>query len=126
MSKASISDVRTIAVAVSDQDRAVAFYRDVLGFEVRMDGAFGEGRWIEVAPAGAATTIALALAGQGIPATAQDTGIRLSTPDAAATHAALLSAGADADAEVLQLGGYVPPMFSVRDPDGNSLVVVQV
>ncbi|GAA1251662.1 VOC family protein [Oryzihumus leptocrescens] len=55
-----IPGVGTVYLAVSDQDRALAFYRDVLGFEVRTDTDFGEGfRWIEVAPAGAYTVIAL-------------------------------------------------------------------
>ena len=55
-----IPGVGTVYLAVSDQDRALAFYRDKLGFEVRTDTEFGEGfRWIEVAPAGAYTVIAL-------------------------------------------------------------------
>ena len=55
-----IPGVGTVYLAVSDQDRALAFYRDMLGFEVRTDTEFGEGfRWIEVAPAGAYTVIAL-------------------------------------------------------------------
>src|SRR5690242_21720709 len=55
-----IAGVGTVYLAVSDQDRALAFYRDKLGFEVRTDTEFGEGfRWIEVAPAGAYTVIAL-------------------------------------------------------------------
>jgi glyoxalase/bleomycin resistance protein/dioxygenase superfamily protein len=54
-----IAGVGTVYLAVSDQDRALAFYRDKLGFEVRTDTEFGEGfRWIEVAPAGAYTVIA--------------------------------------------------------------------
>ena len=33
--------------------------------------------------------------------------------------------GADVDAEIARYGGPVPPMFWVRDPDGNSLIVVE-
>ena len=56
-----IPGVGTVYLAVSNQDRALEFYRDILGFEVRTDTEFGEGfRWIEVAPAGAYTVIALA------------------------------------------------------------------
>lgn len=55
-----IPGVGTVYLAVTDQDRALAFYRDKLGFEVRTDTEFGEGfRWVEVAPAGAYTVIAL-------------------------------------------------------------------
>jgi predicted enzyme related to lactoylglutathione lyase len=118
-----ISDVRTIGVPVSDQQRALEFYGGVLGFETRMDSPFPGGRWIEVAAPGATTTIALAAAQEGT-ATGVDTGIRFSTADATADHATLAGAGVDVDAEVLRFPG-VPPMFSFRDPDGNPLYVVQ-
>jgi predicted enzyme related to lactoylglutathione lyase len=118
-----ISDVRTIGVPVGDQQRALEFYGGVLGFETRMDTPFPGGRWIEVAAPGATTTIALAAAQDGT-ATGVDTGIRFSTADATADHATLSAAGVDVDAEVLRFPG-VPPMFSFRDPDGNTLYVVE-
>jgi predicted enzyme related to lactoylglutathione lyase len=118
-----ISDVRTIGVPVSDQQRALGFYGGVLGFETRMDSPFPGGRWIEVAAPGATTTIALAAAQEGT-ATGVDTGIRFSTADATADHATLAGAGVDVDPEVLRFPG-VPPMFSFRDPDGNTLYVVE-
>ncbi|CAM5485964.1 glyoxalase [Streptomyces spiroverticillatus] len=113
-----ITQIATVAIHVSDQQKAVEFYVDQLGFEVRRDAPFGDGRWIEVAPPGASTTIALVPA--GIPA-----GIRLSTGDADAVHADLVARGVDADAEVLRMGPAAPPMFTVRDPDGNSLILVE-
>ena len=118
-----ISDVRTIGVPVSDQQRALEFYGGVLGFETRMDSPFPGGRWIEVAAPGATTTIALAAAQEGT-STGVDTGIRFSTADATADHASLTAAGVDVDADVLRFPG-VPPMFSFRDPDGNTLYVVE-
>ncbi|HYW23847.1 MAG TPA: VOC family protein [Terriglobales bacterium] len=119
-----ITDVRTVGIPVTDQERALDFYVGKLGFEKRMDVPFGPGqRWVEVAPPGAGTTIALVSAGQGAPA-GVDTGIRLVTGDAAADHADLRSRGVDADAEILNMGG-APPMFTFRDQDGNRLVVVQ-
>jgi predicted enzyme related to lactoylglutathione lyase len=118
-----ISDVRTIGVPVSDQERALQFYGGVLGFETRMDSPFPGGRWIEVAAPGATTTIALAAAREGT-ATGVDTGIRFSTADAATDHATLTAAGVDVDPEVLRFPG-VPPMFSFRDPDGNAIYLVE-
>ena len=119
-----ISDVHTITVPVSNQDRALAFYVETLGFEKRMDVAFGQGqRWIEVAPAGGTTTIALPPRGTVTPGV--DTGIRLTTLDAEADHGRLRERGVDVDAEVLRFGEGVPPMFSLRDPDGNTLYVVE-
>ncbi|CAL9592474.1 hypothetical protein SUDANB145_05254 [Streptomyces sp. enrichment culture] len=37
-------------IAVDDHDKALAFYRDVLGFQVRNDVAFEGMRWVTVAP----------------------------------------------------------------------------
>ena len=55
-----ISQLGTVLVPVSDQDRALEFYVEKLGFEKRNDTPFGEGeRWVEVAPPSASTTIAL-------------------------------------------------------------------
>ncbi|MFC5970371.1 VOC family protein [Halomarina salina] len=48
------TDVTHVTVFVDDQDEAIAFYADVLGFEVRVDSPMGdEGRWVTVAPPGA-------------------------------------------------------------------------
>ena len=119
--QARITQVGTVGIPVDDQERALAFYRDALGFETRMDGEYGEGqRWLEVAPPGAATSVALVRSHEAYRA-GVDTGIRFSTDDAAADHAALQARGADVD-EIIP---YPVPMFFVRDPDGNSLIVVE-
>ncbi|HET7026601.1 MAG TPA: VOC family protein [Candidatus Limnocylindrales bacterium] len=119
-----ITGLATVAVPVADQERALAFYVDVLGFEKRRDVPFGPGsRWIEVAPPGATTTISLPPRGDVAPGV--DTGIRLTTRDAEADHAALRARGVDVDSEILRFGPGVPPMFTLRDPDGNRLYVVQ-
>ena len=120
---ALVTGVRTVAVPVRDQDRAVAFWTGPLGLSVRLDVPMGGGRWIEVAPDGAPTSVALVLADDARPA-GVDTGIRLTTQDAEAAHASLTQAGADVDGEVLRWPG-VPPMFVLRDPDGNRVTVVQ-
>jgi catechol 2,3-dioxygenase-like lactoylglutathione lyase family enzyme len=117
-----INQLATVAIPVTDPDRAIGFYVGVLGFEKRMDAQFGQGqRWVEVAPAGAATTIALAPPGESTRAV--DTGIRLSTGDCEADHRELRARGVDAD-DIQHWPG-VPPMFSLRDPDGNTLYVVE-
>jgi catechol 2,3-dioxygenase-like lactoylglutathione lyase family enzyme len=121
-----ISKIGTVCVGVSDTDRAIAFYVDTLGFEKRTDVPFGEGyRWVEVAPnADATTTIALAPPPPGKPAGGVDTGITLNTDDIDGVHAELRSRGVDVDDAVSRMGEPVPPMFWLRDPDGNSLIVV--
>jgi catechol 2,3-dioxygenase-like lactoylglutathione lyase family enzyme len=53
------------------------------------------------------------------------TGITLGTDDIDAAHAELRSRGVDVDAEVSRMGDPVPPMFWFRDPDGNTLLIVE-
>ena len=116
-----ITRIGTVILPVSDQDQALEFFVGTLGFETRMDGSFGDGqRWIEVAPPGAATTIALVPPGASA-------GIEVSfaTDDAAVDHAAMLAARVEADAELIRMGEEVPPMFTFRDPDGNPFRVVE-
>ena len=125
-SKLNISKVGRVCVTVADTDRAIDFYVDTLGFEKVVDVPMGDaGRWVEVAIPGAPTTIALAPPPQGQEPGGSQTGICLDTTDVDADHAALKAAGADVDEEVSRWGGPVPPMFWVRDPDANSLIVVQ-
>jgi catechol 2,3-dioxygenase-like lactoylglutathione lyase family enzyme len=116
-----INRVGTVILPVGDQDRALEFYVGTLGFEVRLDGAFGDGqRWIEVAPPGAATTIAL------VPAAGTDgIEVSLATDDAGSDHATMLANGVEADAELIRMGEGVPPMFTFRDPDGNRFRMVE-
>jgi catechol 2,3-dioxygenase-like lactoylglutathione lyase family enzyme len=126
MAKLNLTKVGRVAVSVSDTDRAIGFYVDTLGFEKVVDVPMGDsGRWVEVALPGRETTIALAPPPPGKEAGGSDTGICLDTSDVDADHAALKAAGADVDEEVSRFGGPVPPMFWLRDPDGNSLIVVE-
>ena len=125
-SKLNISKVGRVCVTVADTDRALDFYVGTLGFEKVVDEPMGPGmRWVEVSVAGTETTIALAPPPQGQPAGGTQTGICLDTTDVDGAHAALKEARADVDDEVTRYGGPVPPMFWLRDPDGNSLIVVQ-
>jgi predicted enzyme related to lactoylglutathione lyase len=118
-----ISDVGAVAVPVSDQDRAVRFYTERLGFEVRLDVPMGDdGRWVQVAPAGGRVAVALVAADEDA-TFGVDTGITFATPDAEADHTKLAWAGVDVD-PLLRWPG-VPTMFALRDPDGNQLKVME-
>jgi predicted enzyme related to lactoylglutathione lyase len=124
--KTRVSKVATVIVPLADQDKALSFYCDVLGFEPRVDVPFGGGyRWIEVGLPGESTTIALAPPPEGAPTGGRETGISLQTDDIDGYHARLRDAGADVDAEVQRMGDPVPPMFWFRDTEGNTLMVVQ-
>jgi len=120
-----ITQVGAVMVPVSDQDQAIAFYTDKLGFETRADTPFGRGeRWVEVAPPGASTTLALVPPREG-----ESTGIEMrvafATEDADADHAQMQARGVDVDEAVMRMGDPVPPMFFFRDLDGNRFMAVQ-
>jgi catechol 2,3-dioxygenase-like lactoylglutathione lyase family enzyme len=120
-----ITQVGTVIVPVSDQQRALDFYVGTLGFEKRLDVPMGEDmRWIEVAPQGAITTIAVVPPREGDPV-GVETRIALNTPDIEADHADLKGRGVDVDQDISRMGDPVPPMFWMRDPDGNILLVVE-
>ena len=119
----TIADVRTIGINVANQDDAVDFYVTTLGFKKRLDAPISPTmRWIEVAPPGATTSIALQ-ASDDVGNGGADTGIRFTAPDAAAEHAAMQARGVIVG-ELLRWDG-VPPMFSFEDPDGNRFYIVE-
>ena len=119
----TITDVHTIGVNVSDQDAALAFYTGTLGFETRLDAPISPTmRWIEVAPPGGTTSIALT-ATEDASAGTSETGIRFTVPDAAAERDALQARGV-AVGDLL-LWDDVPPMFTFDDPDGNRFIIVE-
>ena len=118
-----ITGIRTVSIPVDDQDAALAFYADVLGFTMLRDTPTpGGGRWIELAPGDQSVVVTLEPAMPGV--TRGAIGIRFTTDDAEAAHAALADAGVDTD-EVLRWPG-VPPMFAFRDPDGNAFSVTEL
>jgi predicted enzyme related to lactoylglutathione lyase len=120
-----ISQISLVIIPSTDQDRSIEFYEQALGFEKRTDVPFGGSyRWVEVYPPSGTTGIALAPPREGDP-TAVQTGISLTTDDIDETHSQLRSSGVDVDGEVLRMGDPVPPMFWFRDPDGNTLLVVE-
>jgi catechol 2,3-dioxygenase-like lactoylglutathione lyase family enzyme len=126
MAKLNVTQVGRVVVPVSDTDRALDFYVGTLGLEKVVDVPMGpDARWVEVAIPGSVTTIAIAPPPEGKPVGNAETGIILDTTDIDADHAALKEAGADVDEEISRYGDPVPPMFWLRDPDRNSLIIVQ-
>jgi catechol 2,3-dioxygenase-like lactoylglutathione lyase family enzyme len=123
--KSRIREMNLVCIPTPDQDRAIEFYEQI-GFEKRTDVPFGGGyRWVEVYLPASSTGIALAPPPPGQSAEGKETGITLTTDDIDATHAHFRSLGIDVDEDVSRMGDPVPPMFWFRDPNGNSLMVVQ-
>jgi catechol 2,3-dioxygenase-like lactoylglutathione lyase family enzyme len=122
----NITKIGVVVVPVSDQDRALEFYVDKLGLELRTDVPVGENyRWVEVAPAGAETTVAIVPPPPDGGPVGVQTGVVFSSEDLDADHASLRDRGVDVDDEIARMGAPVPDMFWFRDHDGNSLLVVQ-
>ena len=121
----TVSNIGVAMFTVADQDAALAFYTEKLGFEVRSDTRFGEHdemRWLEVAPPGSRARLAL-----NPPMGAEPGGsaIGVETPDVLGEHARLSAIGGiDLDPEPMRPPG-APLMFMLRDPDGNHVVVVE-
>jgi lactoylglutathione lyase len=121
----TLSNIGVVMFTVADQDAALAFYTEKLGFEVRSDTPFGEHgemRWVEVAPPGSRARLALNPPMNDTPGGG---GIGVETSDVLGEHARLKALGGiDLDPEPMQTPG-APLMFMLRDPDGNVVVVVE-
>ena len=120
-----ITQVGRVMVPVGDQDAAIEFYKGTLDFELAADIPYGDGeRWVEVAPPSGGTALALVPASEHY-GVGRMTGISLSTTDARAVHEELKGKGVDVDAELMGGDGTVPLMFFFRDPDANTLLIVE-
>ena len=116
----------------NDPDASLAFYRDMLGFEVRNDVGYGGMRWLTVGPPGQpGTSIVLAPPAVG-PGITEDERRTIHEMVAKGTYAVFLLATADLDAafERVQASGaevvqepieqpYGVRDCAVRDPAGN-------
>jgi catechol 2,3-dioxygenase-like lactoylglutathione lyase family enzyme len=113
-----------VIVPVSDQDEAIAFYTNKLGFSLAADVPFGDGeRWVEVAPPSGGAAIALTPP-QGEYQPGRTTGIALTSADPRADYDELKANGVDVDAELMGGDGTVPLLFFFRDQDSNQLMIV--
>jgi lactoylglutathione lyase len=121
----TVTNIGVAMFTVADQDAARAFYTEKLGWEVRGDDRFGEDgemRWLEVAPPGSTARLALNQPMRGEPG---GSAIGVETADARAEHERLSSIdGVTIDTPPMEMGG-APPMFSIQDPDGNQIWIVQ-
>jgi catechol 2,3-dioxygenase-like lactoylglutathione lyase family enzyme len=113
--------VQSVSIPVADQDRALAFYTEVLGCEVRSDIEVWPGaRFVEVVPPGSEVGLVLLPPDSEIPMA-----VRLATSNAETAYARLRESGATLhNDEIVLLEGY-PPMFFFADPDGNGLVYLE-
>lgn len=116
----NITHASFITLPVADQDRALCFYRDVLGFEVTADLDMPPGRWLQVAPKEPRPPSRPG-PGMGGFTPGETRGIMLLTTDVDADCARLTAAGVAVDGpDDLPWGR----MAAFRDPDGNGLMLL--
>jgi catechol 2,3-dioxygenase-like lactoylglutathione lyase family enzyme len=116
----SLTQLLVVSIPVSDQDRAKAFYRDVLGFELIDDMPMGpDQRWVQLGPKGAQTSITLVTWFETMQPGSLD-GIVVRSTDIDADHAELTRKGlALTPIETAPWGRYA----TFDDPDGNGWVL---
>ena len=121
----TVSNIGVAMFTVADQDAALAFYTEKLGWELRGDDRFGEAsemRWLEVAPPGSTARLALNPPMRGEPGGGA---IGVETTDVRAEYERLSAIdGVTISNPPMEMGG-APLMFSIADPDGNHVWVVQ-
>jgi predicted enzyme related to lactoylglutathione lyase len=125
-SPTTITDIGVAMFTIADQDAAIAYYTETLGWELRANVAFGDeggNRWVEVAPPGSTARLALnPPMGEWQPG---GSAIGVETPDVNAEYARVTALGGVTVTEPMGGEGPVPRMFSIVDPDGNHIWVVQ-
>ena len=122
----SITHIKTTTVPIGDEEQALDFYINKLGFEVRRDDKMGpDMRWIEVAPPGAQTVIVLARGyGHDADRVGTFTGLVLEADDIQTTYEKLRDNGVTfSEGPTAQPWGGVQALFA--DQDGNGYVLVQ-
>ncbi|HEY2205529.1 MAG TPA: VOC family protein [Pseudonocardia sp.] len=123
----------------NDPDAALAFYRDTLGFEVRLDVGYNGMRWITVGPAEQPGTSIVLHPPAADPGITEDERRTITEMMAKGTYAALLLATKDLDStfERLQSGDadvvqepteqpYGVRDCAFRDPAGNLIRIQEL
>lgn len=115
------TSIKSVSLPVADQDRALRFFVDVLGFELRTDVEVWPGaRLVEVVPPGSDVGLVLLPPDSPLPLA-----VRMGTNDADAAYAQLREAGVTLHNDQVLRWDQAPPMFYFSDPDGNGLIYLE-
>ncbi len=119
----ALNYVSVVSVSVTDQDRAIDFFVNKLGFEKTTDVPFGEGeRWIEVkAPDGQTTINLYKASGSGVQP-GQFSSVSFYSDDVRGTVEDMRSKGVEITEDPNEQPWGVQAQF--KDPDGNGYVIV--
>ena len=118
-----ISHISFHSIPVTDQDRALAFWRDVMGFSVTVDADYMPGmRWIMLRPDGAQTQIHLDLV-EEMPAHDKPT-LPLIAPDVAAAVDRIRAGGGEITTEPGPAPWDAGTTFAMfKDSEGNLILL---
>ena len=117
-----IRSIKFLSIPVRDQDRALEFYVDTLGFTLVTDQPMGPGqRWVEVRPPKGGTGLALYTAPGHEDRIGTFTGLSLECDDVYKTHAELTAKGVEfAKPPKAEPWGV---MAILKDSEGNQIVL---
>jgi catechol 2,3-dioxygenase-like lactoylglutathione lyase family enzyme len=131
--------LHTSSLPHDDPDASPAFYRDVLGFEVRSDVGRGRTRWITVGPPGRPDTSLLLAPPGADPGITEDERRTIAGMMAKGTYGWILLATRDLDATFAKVGAGTTEIVqepteqpygvrdcALRDPAGNLIRIQEV
>ena len=119
--------LEVIVLPVSDIDRAVAFYRDQVGFHLDHDTQTEQMHVVQLTPQGSGCSIVIGdLPAQNEMAPGSMRGLQLVVSDAQAARDELLSRGVEASEIVTFDARDGGTFFGFSDPDGNSWAVQEL
>ena len=131
--------IHTTFLPHDDPDASLAFYRDVLGFEVRLDVGKGAFRWITVGPADQPDTSIVLAPPMANPGVTDDEKKTITEMMAKGTYGIILLASRDVDATFAEIAGKAAEVVqeptdqpygirdcAIRDPAGNLIRINEV
>ena len=115
-----ITSFEIVSVPVSDPQRSKRFYQDVLGFSLLRESPMGPTQtWIQLAPPGCTTTVALVTWFEAMPPGGLQ-GVMLNVTDIVSDHATLARRGlALSEIQSQPWGRFA----TFKDPDGNGWIL---
>jgi predicted enzyme related to lactoylglutathione lyase len=116
-----IRGIKFGSIPVRDQDRALAFYTEKLGFNILTDQPFGEQRWIELGIPGAESGVVLFTPDEHKDHIGTFSHLSFWCENVEKTYQQLLQRGVEFDGppQKMPWGSFV----SLKDPDGNQFIL---
>lgn len=112
-----------LSMAVSDMAKSKEFYETKLGFKVTTDYGQGDKHWVSLELPGGGTSMTLTTTHENMkPGTVK---LYVSSPDIQEAHKQFAPAGAGEVTDDLYGPGSGVKWFSLNDPDGNQLLIVE-